>query len=62
MLLGAEPAQRDRAFFGLALADDQQQRDLGEAVLAHLVVDLLVAKVGFNANPGRGELRRDFPA
>ena len=60
MILAAEPAQRDRSFLGLALADDEQQRDLGQAVFAHLVVDLLVAKVGFDANSGRGELRRDF--
>ena len=42
-----------RAFLGLALADHQQVRDLGERVLAHLVVDFLVPRVGVDANARR---------
>ena len=47
--VGAERAERDGALLRLALADDEQIGDLGEAVLAHLVVDLLVAEVGLDA-------------
>ena len=50
MLVAAQAADGDGAFLGLALADDQQERDLGQAVLAHLVVDLLVAEVGLGAD------------
>src|SRR5690606_19838062 len=42
LLLLAQSAQRDGPFLGLALADHQQVRNLGQRVLAHLVVDLLV--------------------
>ena len=38
-------ALRDRAFLGFALADNDKKRDLGKAMLADLIVDLLVAKV-----------------
>ena len=59
-LLAAKPAQRDRPLLGLALSNHQQQRDLGEAVLAHLVIDLLVAKVGLDADSSRCQRRRDL--
>src|SRR3954453_2495622 len=42
-VLGAKPAQRDRALLRLALADHEQQRDLRQRMLADLVVDGLVA-------------------
>src|SRR5260370_11066469 len=48
----AEPAQRDGTLLRLAPADDEHQRDLGQAVLAHLVADLLVAGIGDDAQPG----------
>src|SRR3954447_16066650 len=60
MFVSAEPAKRNTAFLRFALANDQQQRDLGKAMLAHLVVDLLVTKVGLDANPRGFELRRDL--
>src|SRR3546814_1918794 len=53
----AEGADRDGAFLGLALADDEQIGDFGEAVFADLVVDLLVPEVAFGADARRGELR-----
>src|SRR3546814_3128429 len=48
--VGSERAERHRPLLGLPLADDEQIRNLGEAVLAHLVVDLLVAKVRLHAD------------
>src|SRR5437660_10074989 len=48
LLLTAEAPDRHGPFGRLLLADDQQDRDLGERVLADLVVDLLVAKVEFD--------------
>src|ERR1700730_6251115 len=45
LLLAAEPADRDGAGLRLALAHHQKRRDLGEAVLADLVGDLLVAQI-----------------
>src|SRR3546814_14797684 len=45
------------AFLGLALADDEQIGDFGEAVFADLVVDLLVPEVAFSADARRGKLR-----
>ena len=47
----AEAADRDRALGRFLLADHEQDRDLGEGVLAHFVVDLLVAQVAFDAQP-----------
>src|SRR5262245_35030588 len=38
LLLAAEPPQRHGALVRLALADNEQHRDLGERMLAHLVV------------------------
>ena len=61
-ILGAETAKRDRALVGLALADDQQQRDLGEADARAPLVDLLVAEVGLDANARRRKLLRHLPA
>src|SRR3546814_17738474 len=51
----AEGADRDSALLRLALADDEQVRNLGEAVLAHLIVDLLVAQVALEI--GRASCR-----
>ena len=45
LLLGAKPAYRNRAVFQLALAHRELHRDLGDAVLADLVGDLLIAKI-----------------
>ena len=52
LLLDAEPPDRNRPLLRLALADHEHHRHLGERVLAHLVVDLLVAEVGLGAQPG----------
>ena len=60
MILGAHAPERDRALLRLALSDDQQQRHLGEAVLAHLIVDLLVAKVGRDSDARGSELGRNL--
>jgi len=50
---GSQPSDRHRPVLGLLLADHQQHRDLGEGVLAHLVIDLfLVAQVEFDAQSG----------
>ena len=57
MLVRPQPADRDRAFLGLALAHHQQQRHLGQAMLAHLVVDFLVAQVGLDPKARRLQLR-----
>src|SRR5438876_8852891 len=54
LLLAAEPAQRDGAHLRLALADDEQERDLLQAVLADLVVDLLVGDVELDPKAERG--------
>src|SRR3546814_10796563 len=47
------------AFLGLALADDEQIGDFGEAVFADLVVDLLVPEVAFSADARRDKLRSE---
>ncbi len=36
MVIAPEPADRDARLLSLALADDEQQRDLGQAVFADL--------------------------
>src|SRR5512139_1581772 len=59
LALLAKRADCNRAFLGLALADHQQVRDLLQRVLAHLVVDLLVAQVGLDADARGLELRLD---
>jgi hypothetical protein len=62
-LLGrAEPAQGYRAFLGLALAHHQKHGHLGKGVLAHLIVDLLVAQIGFRAQARPAECGRTSPA
>ena len=45
----AQTADRNRALGRFFLADHQQDRDLGEGVLAHFVIDFLVAQVAFHA-------------
>ena len=45
----AETAQGHGAGFHLAVADGEDHRDLGQRVLADLVVDLLVAQVALGA-------------
>src|SRR5438128_304887 len=42
-----------------ATTDDQHQRHLGEAVLAHLVIDRLVAGIGNHPEPGTGQFAGD---
>ena len=49
-----------RALLGLAAADDEDHRHLGQAVLADLVVDLLVAQVRLGAE-ARGLAARPPP-
>src|SRR5688500_19813306 len=58
--VGAKRPKSDGALLRLALADHEQVWDPREAVLAHLVVDLLVAKVRLDTNASRGQLRRDL--
>jgi len=48
-----EAPDGDRPHLGLPLADDEEDRHLGEAVLSHLVIDLLVAKIKFGTEPRR---------
>jgi Undecaprenyl-phosphate glucose phosphotransferase len=49
LLVRAEPAHRHGAFRCFLAPDHEQDRHLGERVLAHLVVDLLVAQVELGA-------------
>src|ERR1044072_8909483 len=58
--VGAERAQRNGALLLLALADDEQIGDVGAAVLAQLVVDLLVPEIGLDAQPGGAQPGGDF--
>ena len=51
LILAPQAAHGDGAGFGLALADDEDDRHLGERVFAHLVVDLLVAQIGSTRRP-----------
>ena len=60
--LTSKPAYGDGLLLGLALADDEHRRNLGEAVLADLVVDLLVPKIGFGPKPGRSKAASTSPA
>ena len=54
LFLLAEPADRDGALGRFLAADHQQRRNLGERMLAHLVIDLLVAQVAARrASPAR---------
>src|SRR5262249_19848705 len=50
--VGAQAAQRHRSVLRLLAADDGDHRDLGQRVFADLVVDLLVAQVGLDAQAG----------
>src|SRR6476661_1191992 len=47
----AQPPDRDRTVGSFLFADNEQDGDLGEGVLSHLVVYLLVAEVAFGAQP-----------
>ena len=47
----AEAAHRDRVLGRLLAADGQQHRNLRQRVLAHLVVDLLVAQIDLDPQP-----------
>src|SRR3546814_12470827 len=53
----AEGADRDSALLRLALADDEQVRNLGDAVLAHLIVDLPLSPVALEPDARRLKLR-----
>src|ERR1700746_3703895 len=57
LLLPAQPPQRNRSVSSLATADDQHDGYLGEAVLAHLVVDLRISGIDIGSQP----CRRAFP-
>src|SRR3546814_3769675 len=57
-LLLAKLAQGHRALVRLPPADDQQIGHFGQAVFAHLVVDLLVAEVGFRPDSRGAQLFR----
>ena len=50
------------AFGRFLLADHEQRRDLGERVLAHLVIDLLVAQVALDAQAELCAPRRSLRA
>src|SRR5688572_18076337 len=60
LVLRSETAQRHCAFGDLALADREDDGNLREAVLAHFVIDLLVAQIGLGAQARSGELRHDL--
>ena len=51
--LPAEAADRDRALGRFLAPDHEQRRHLGKRMLAHLVIDLLVAQVGLDAQARR---------
>src|SRR5579863_8149025 len=51
LIFGAQTPDRDAPVFGFAAADHQQSRYLGEAVLAHLVVNLFVGKIDPDTQP-----------
>src|SRR5579883_3631611 len=59
LLAGAEPADRDRSFARLLLPGDEQDRNLGQRVFAHLVADLLVAKIALDLQAGLTRLGDD---
>ena len=53
LTLRSQAADGDRALLHLPLADRNQHRDLLQAVLANLVIDLLIAEIGLHAQPVR---------
>ena len=53
LAVGAKASDRDFAFLGFTHTDHQQMRHLSDAMLAHLVVDFLVPRVGVDANARR---------
>ena len=55
LLFRAEAAHSDRAILDFALADGEQHRHLGDAVLADLVGDFLVAEIGLGPEAARSE-------
>ena len=57
MRLLAEAAHRHGALLRLPLADRQDERHLGERVLAHLVADLVTAEIELVPNARLGERR-----
>ena len=58
LLLRSEPPHRDRPLLSLALADHEHHRHLGKRVLAHLVIDLLVAEIGLGPDTLRVSAHR----
>src|SRR4029077_20304975 len=60
LLAGAQAADRNRMVLHVAPADRQDQRHVGQRMLADLVVDLLVAQVHLDPHAGRPELVGDF--
>src|SRR6267154_3376753 len=60
LLLAAEPPQRNRTVGRLASADNQHDGHFGEAVFADLVVDLLVAGVEDDPEPGSATFPGDL--
>src|SRR5579885_3268546 len=61
LLLAAEPPERDRRGLGFAASDHQEHGDLRQAVLADLVVDLFVGKIGLDPQTRARASRRDLP-
>src|SRR6185437_6393124 len=60
LLFSAQAAHRDIPLLGLALADNEHDRHFRQAVLAHLVVDLLVGAIDLDPQPGGGADPADF--
>ena len=58
LAVGAKASDRDFAFFGFTHTDHQQMRHLSDAMLAHLIIDLLVARVGVDAQL-RGRMQQE---
>ena len=53
LLLTAKTADRHGPCFGLALPDHYDNRDFGERMLPHFIIDLFIAQIGFDTQPGR---------
>src|SRR6516225_5107606 len=60
LLLATKPSRRNRPVHRLSPPDNQHDRHFREAVLAHLVADLLVAGVELDPEPGRRTFQGDL--
>ena len=62
LILLTEPPNGHGTRFGLVATDHENRRDLGQAVVSDLAIDLLVPGVQFRANARRAQAHESSPS